>query len=65
MPELIPKDLPKGMEVVEEGRKLGRDIELGRTAWCRENNVRCDGDYKEMCAEEGRIQALDLSSEQA
>jgi len=55
MPELIPKDLPKGEEVVEEGRKLGRAIELGRTAWCQEKNVRCDGDYKQMCAEEGRI----------
>jgi len=53
--ELIPKGLPKGKEVVREGRELGRTVELGRTAWCREKNVRCDGDYKQWCAQNGRI----------
>lgn len=55
MPELIPRDLPKGKKVVQEGRGLGRTINLGRTAWCQEKDVCCDGDYKWICAEEGRI----------
>lgn len=55
MSELIPKDIPNGKEVVQEGRNLGKTIELGRTAFCREKKVRCDGDYKQMCAEKGRI----------
>jgi len=55
MSELIPRDLPKGSDIVREGIGLGRKLEQGRTAWCQEKNVRCDGDYKQMCAEEGRI----------
>jgi len=55
MTDLIPEDLPKGKDVLEEGRKLGKAIELGRTAWCREKNMRCDGDYKQICAETGHI----------
>lgn len=55
MSELIPEDIPKGREVVPEGRNLGKTIELGITAFCREKNVRCDGDYKQMCAEKGYI----------
>ena len=65
MSELIPKGIPKGKDVVQEGRNLGKTIELGRTAWCREKGVRCDGDYKQMCAEKGIItwhMALGLSS---
>ena len=55
MSELIPKGIPKGKDVVQEGRNLGKTIELGRSAWCREKDVRCDGDYKQMCAEKGIV----------
>ena len=55
MSELIPKGIPKGKEIVQEGRNLGKTIELGRSAFCREKNVRCEGDYKQMCAEKGYI----------
>lgn len=55
MSELIPKGIPKGKEIVQEGRNLGKTIELGRSAFCREKNVRCEGDYKQMCAEKGHI----------
>ena len=53
--DLVPKDIPKGKEVVREGRNIGTTIELGRSAFCREKNVRCWGDYKQMCAEKGYI----------
>jgi len=55
MSELIPKGIPKGKEIVQEGRNLGKTIELGRSAFCREKNIRCEGDYKQMCAEKGHI----------
>jgi len=55
MSELIPKGIPKGKEIVQEGRNLGKTIEIGRSAFCREKNVRCEGDYKQMCAEKGHI----------
>ena len=55
MSELIPKGIPKGKEIVQEGRNLGKTIEMGRSAFCREKNVRCEGDYKQMCAEKGHI----------
>ena len=55
MPELIPRGIPKGKDVVQEGRNLGKTIELGVTAFCREKDVRSDGDYKQMCAEKGIV----------
>ncbi len=39
MSELIPKGLPKGKEVVQEGIKIGKTFEVGRTAFLRHRNV--------------------------
>lgn len=55
MSELIPKDIPKGRDVVAEGRKLGETVELGVSAFCREKNVRSVTDYKQMRAKKGLI----------
>jgi len=39
MEELIPKGLPKGMDLVAEGRKIGETIEIGTTAFEKERNM--------------------------
>jgi len=39
MGELIPKGLPKGMDLVAEGRKLGETIQIGTTAFETERNM--------------------------
>ena len=39
MEELIPKGLPKGMDLVAEGRKIGDTIEIGKTAFEVERNM--------------------------
>lgn len=54
--ELIPKGLPKGREVLQEGIKIGKTIELGRSAFLKEKNVRCESDWKRIQAEKGNIQ---------
>ena len=55
MSELIPKGLPKGKDVIQEGRNIGKTIEVGVSAFCREKNVRSITDYKQMRAEKGLI----------
>ena len=55
MTELIPKGIPKGKEVVQQGRNIGKTIELGKTAFLREKRVHSDADYKQKCAEKGKI----------
>ncbi len=39
MRELIPKGLPKGMDLVAEGRKIGETIEIGTTAFEMQRNM--------------------------
>jgi len=55
MPELIPKGIPKGRDVIQEGRNIGKTIEVGVSAFCREKNVRSITDYKQKRAEKGLI----------
>jgi len=55
MPELIPKGIPKGEDVIQEGRNIGKTIEVGVSAFCREKNVRSITDYKQRRAEKGLI----------
>ena len=55
MSELIPEGLPRGKDIVAEGRKLGEAVELGVSAFCREKQVRSVTDYKRMRAEKGLI----------
>ncbi|MFC1950420.1 hypothetical protein ACFLWD_02005 [Chloroflexota bacterium] len=56
MSELIPKDLPKGKDLVQEGIKIGENIELGKSPFLQKRNVRCENDWKRMQAEKGNIQ---------
>ena len=39
MSELIPKGLPKGQQILEKGRKTGRAIEMGVSAFQRERGL--------------------------
>jgi len=55
MSELIPKGMPKGEDVIQEGRNIGKTIEVGVSAFCREKNVRSITDYKQKRAEKGLI----------
>lgn len=56
MQELIPKDLPKGKALVREGINIGQTFQVGRSAFLRHRNVRCESDWKLMQAEKGVIQ---------
>jgi len=55
MSELIPEDLPNGQSIVQEGIQIGKTIEVGVSAFCREKNVRSITDYKKNRAEKGLI----------
>ncbi|NQU07243.1 MAG: hypothetical protein HQ583_01685 [Candidatus Abyssubacteria bacterium] len=39
MEELIPKGLPKGMDLVAEGTKIGETIQIGKSAFETERNI--------------------------
>lgn len=56
MSELIPKDIPRGSEVVQEGIKIGKTFEAGRSAFLRYRNVHSESDWKRMQAEKGNVQ---------
>ena len=48
-------DLPDGGALVDEGRQLGAQIEMGRSLLCRENRVSSEMDYRWKMRSEGRI----------
>jgi len=54
--ELIPKDLPDSRELVREGLRIGGEFEVGRSAFLRHRDVRCESDWKRMQADKGVIQ---------
>jgi len=56
MIELVPKGLPDGKKLVEEGIKIGEGFEIGRSSFLRYRNVRCESDWKRMQADKGAIQ---------
>ena len=56
MSELIPDGLPNGRDVLNEGVGIGKDIQLGRSAFLKEKDVRCESEWKRIQAERGNIQ---------
>jgi hypothetical protein len=56
MSELIPKDIPKGKVIVQEGMKIGQTFEMGKNAFLEHRNVRTESDWKRQQAEKGIIQ---------
>lgn len=51
----LPRDLPDGRALVEEGRKLGADIKLGRSLLCQKYGVANEIEYKKKMRAEGRL----------
>lgn len=43
---LLPPDLPSGRELLEEGRRVGRDTRMGVSLLCAEHGVRTEVEYK-------------------
>ena len=56
MSQLIPEDLPKGKEVVQEGIRIGNTFEVGKSAFHRYRNVHSENEFRRMQAEKGIIQ---------
>ena len=52
---LIPKDLPTGRELLDEGRKIASTFSVGRSLLCREFGATSEADYKRKMTGEGRI----------
>lgn len=52
---LIPRDLPDGRALVQEGLALGRTLQAGRSRFVRENGYRSFLEYRQKCRAEGRI----------
>lgn len=53
--ELIPPNLRPGRALLDEGRVLARDWQVGRNAFLDARGVSCEADYKRAMAAEGRI----------
>ena len=54
-PRLLPEDLPSSRELIDEGRKIARTFEVGRSLLNKEFGVRTDEEYKKKMVAEGRI----------
>ena len=55
MSQLIPEDLPKGKEVVQEGIRIGNTFEMGKSAFHRYRNVYSESEFRRMQIENGII----------
>jgi methylmalonyl-CoA mutase cobalamin-binding subunit len=53
--DLIPKQMPNGNSLVSQGRKLGSEITMGVSNFCKFHGVKSELDYKLKMASEGRI----------
>lgn len=52
--DLLPRDMPSGMELVEQGRKAGDAIDMRVSLFCQHHGVSSELEYKKMMAAEGR-----------
>lgn len=51
----LPRDLPDGRALVEEGRRLGGTVKVGRSLLCQKYGVRNEIEYKKKMRAEGRL----------
>lgn len=51
--ELLPADLPEGMELVEEGRAMAAGVERERSLFCQEKGVGSEREWREKARTEG------------
>ena len=52
---ILPRDLPDGRALLEEGRRIGDDVKMGVSLLCEQHGVRSEVAYKKKMIEEGRI----------
>ena len=52
---LLPGDLPDGRALIEEGRRMGSDVELGRSAFCVSNGLANEAQHKMRRAASGEL----------
>ena len=52
---LLPEGLPSGRELAEEGRRIGHDIVIGRTAFCAAKGLSNEADHKQNRAAAGEL----------
>ena len=52
--ELLPREIPNGIQLVNSGRELGAQITMGISAFCRAHGVTSELEYKLKMAREGR-----------
>ncbi len=53
--DLLPEKLPRGAEVVSEGRALGKQMPIGRALYMRELGVGSEAEYKKRMKAQGKI----------
>jgi methylmalonyl-CoA mutase cobalamin-binding domain/chain len=52
--DLLPDDLPSGIEARAEGERLGRGVERSRSLFCEHHGVRSEREFRERARREGR-----------
>ena len=52
---LLPRDLPDGGALVDEGRRIGEGVTVGLSLLCEQHAVRSEVAYREKMLETGRI----------
>jgi len=52
---ILETELPSGASVVKEGRRIAKDIEIGRTAFMDKMGVSSELEYKRQCIENAQI----------
>jgi methylmalonyl-CoA mutase cobalamin-binding subunit len=55
---LLPRDLPDGRALLEEGRRRGADVTMGVSLLCAEHGVRTEVEYKRKMLAEGRLMTV-------
>jgi hypothetical protein len=51
----LPENLPNGLSIIEQGKRVSPDITIGTTLFFTENNVRSEIDFKQKMINERRI----------
>ena len=52
---LLPRDMPDGRALIEEGRRIGEDVKVGLSLLCEQHGVRSEVEYKKKMVAEGRV----------
>lgn len=52
---LLPRDMPDGRALLDEGRRLGESVHVGTSLLCQAHGVRSEVEYKKKMIESGRL----------